>query len=61
MTLKQHINLIFQKNIHFLVQTPYFNFGLQIDEIVIFIPFPVFFFLPVLAHHDDWCLQSRNT
>jgi len=58
--VEECLDLLFQQDIYFLVHTADLNLGLQIDQVIVFTPHPVFFFLPVLAHHDDWGLQRGN-
>ena len=53
LNFQQRLELFLHQQVHLLVQVADFDLGLEVDQIVIFRPLPVFFFLPVLGHHDD--------
>lgn len=60
---EQTTPLMFQKLVDLHVELSYFEFGLEIDLVVVFSAQAIFRFLAVLAHHDDRsldCGQARQ-
>src|ERR1700681_3683038 len=58
--LEKAVVLAAQEVIDFFVEVPDFEFGLEINLVIIFAAQSVARFAPVLTHHDDRRLQGRE-
>ena len=56
--LDHSLPLVGEQVVHLFVQLTNFEFCFEVDLIIVFSAEPIFGLLPVLAHHDDGCLDG---